>query len=68
MNSNTFPFLDRERERARISNAFNRNAPQLIVLYGRRRCGKSQLLCELLNPDKDIYYHADRTDSSLQFL
>ena len=66
MNSDTFPFLDRNKERTRIANALNRNTPQLIVLYGRRRCGKSRLLCEMLNPDKDIYYHADRTDSSHQ--
>lgn len=66
MNSDTFPFLDRNKERAKIANALNRNSPQLIVLYGRRRCGKSRLLCEMLNPDKDIYYHADRTDSSHQ--
>ena len=66
MNSDTFPFLDRDKERTRISNALSRNTPQLIVLYGRRRCGKSRLLRELLNPEKDIYYHADRTDSSHQ--
>lgn len=63
MSNNTFPFLDRKNETRRIFTAIKRNVPQLIVLYGRRRCGKSRLLTEIINPRKDIYYHADRTDS-----
>lgn len=66
MSSNTFPFLDRKKETSRIVNAIERDNPQLIVLYGRRRCGKSRLLTEILDPQKDIYYHADRTDSQHQ--
>ena len=63
MNNTLIPFLDRQREQSKIQKALNREASQLIVLYGRRRCGKSRLLTHMLDEGKDIYYHADRTDS-----
>ena len=66
MNNYIFPFLDRQKEKNRINTALNRKEPQLIVLYGRRRCGKSRLITHLLDSTKDIYYHADRTDSTHQ--
>jgi uncharacterized protein len=37
-------FLNREKEIARIGGALKNIRPQLIVVYGRRRCGKSTLL------------------------
>lgn len=66
MNNTLIPFLDRQREQSKIQKALNREASQLIVLYGRRRCGKSRLLTHMLDEGKDIYYHADRTDSTHQ--
>ena len=35
-------YVDRQRELARVQNALNRENPQLIVIYGRRRIGKSK--------------------------
>ncbi|MGF1584796.1 MAG: ATP-binding protein [Bacteroidales bacterium] len=34
-------FVNREKEIERLNSALRRKNNQLIVLYGRRRCGKS---------------------------
>lgn len=61
------PFLNRDKEVARFHNAFNRTDPQFIVVYGRRRIGKSTLIRNVLNSNKgDIYFLADRTNESQQ--
>ncbi len=36
------------------------------MLYGRRRCGKSRLLREVLPPDRSVYYVGDDRESALQ--
>ncbi len=55
-------FLDRDKELERITNALRREQPQFIVLYGRRRIGKSTLLREVLSRQQDaVYFLADRT-------
>ncbi|MBQ7279527.1 MAG: ATP-binding protein [Bacteroidales bacterium] len=60
-------FLDREKESARLKRAFEREKPQLIVVYGRRRIGKSTLIKHLLTPDNgDVYFLADKTSEPSQ--
>lgn len=58
-------FVNRERETERMQAAFQREKPQLIVVYGRRRCGKSTLLHHVL-PTDAIYFSADLRESPLQ--
>jgi AAA+ ATPase superfamily predicted ATPase len=41
-------FVNREKEKIRLGRALAKDQTQLIVLYGRRRCGKSTLLREVL--------------------
>jgi len=36
-------FIDREKEIARLQQALQREKARLIVVYGRRRCGKTTL-------------------------
>lgn len=60
------PFLDRGRELTRLRRSFARPGGSLIVVYGRRRCGKSRLLQEALRGQKHAYYLADLSDASLQ--
>jgi AAA+ ATPase superfamily predicted ATPase len=36
------------------------------VVYGRRRCGKSRLLREILPPGRSVYYVGDDREASLQ--
>ena len=50
---------------ARLNRALNSGRASLIVIYGRRRCGKSTLVRRLLS-DEDIYFVADMREASLQ--
>lgn len=51
-------FLDRQEEIKRLRNALNRDSgPSFVVVYGRRRLGKSTLIKRVLTAD-DIYYMA----------
>jgi len=58
-------FLNRIQERKRLTDAFLREESSLIVIYGRRRCGKSRLIREVLSSD-DVYFMADKSESIQQ--
>ena len=60
------PFLDRVRELARLRRALSRPDGSLIVVYGRRRCGKSRLVQEALREHLHTYYLADLSDAGIQ--
>ena len=60
------PFLDRGRELPRLRRGLARPGGSLIVVYGRRRCGKSRLLQEALRGHEHAYYLADLSDASIQ--
>lgn len=58
-------FLNRNTEIKKIHNAFKDKNSVFIVLYGRRRCGKSTLL-QHISKKSDIYFLADQSESPLQ--
>jgi len=58
-------FLNRTREIAKLTRALKSSDPAFIVVYGRRRCGKSTLLQRIAS-DKEIYYLADQQETPLQ--
>jgi AAA+ ATPase superfamily predicted ATPase len=60
------PFLDRHEEAARFRRLLDRAEGSLGVVYGRRRCGKSRLLREILPPSRAVYYVGDDREGSLQ--
>src|SRR3954470_8337495 len=60
------PFLDRDEETARLTGLLESREGSLAVLYGRRRCGKSRLLREVLPQERSIYYVGDEREASLQ--
>ena len=60
------PFLDRKDELARLKALLGRDDGRLVVLYGRRRCGKSRLLQEALRGRPAVYYVGDDRDAALQ--
>lgn len=60
------PFLDRQEETARLRRLVERSEGSLGVLYGRRRCGKSRLLREILPRERSVYYVGDERESALQ--
>lgn len=58
-------FVDRIEEIDRIKNALGRERSSLVVIYGRRRLGKSTLIKKVLT-DKDVCFLADRSESQHQ--
>ena len=58
-------FVDRLDETVRLKEAFAKEKPLLIVMYGRRRLGKSTLIKRVLT-DTDIYFLADRSEGAYQ--
>jgi uncharacterized protein len=60
------PFLDRHEEAARFRRLLDRAEGSLGVVYGRRRCGKSRLLREILPPGRAVYYVGDDREDALQ--
>ncbi|MGM9811429.1 MAG: ATP-binding protein [Muribaculaceae bacterium] len=54
-------FVDRIEETARLSDALSREKSSLVVMYGRRRLGKSTLIKRVLS-DGDAYFLADRSE------
>ena len=50
-------FVNRETEISRLKKVMGNETAQLVVIYGRRRCGKSTLLKRIMNGDT-IYFSA----------
>ena len=59
-------FLNRGDEKTRLTRAFARRQGSFCCLYGRRRCGKSRLLREVLAKRVAVYYVADEREPGLQ--
>ncbi len=58
-------FFNREKEINRLTKAMEADSFRLIVIYGRRRLGKTRLLQQIARKD-DIYYIADQQESPIQ--
>ena len=58
-------FVDRIEETARLRDALSREKSSLVVVYGRRRLGKSTLIKRVLS-DGDVYFLADRSEGQHQ--
>jgi len=65
MNNGVMQFIDREEEQKRLIDTLNGKNTSFTVVYGRRRLGKSTLIKHVLT-EKDIYFLADRTETSQQ--
>ena len=50
------PFYDREEELTFLESIYKKNSFQVVVLYGRRRVGKSELVKQFIT-GKDAYYY-----------
>ena len=57
--------VDRIDEAARLKDALAREKSSLVVMYGRRRLGKSTLIKRVLS-DTDVYFLADRSEGQHQ--
>lgn len=58
-------FVDRVEETKRLKEALLRKKAGLVVVYGRRRLGKSTLIKRVLT-DNDVYFLADRSEEPYQ--
>ncbi len=58
-------FVNRSKEIKRMNTALQQKNAVLIVIYGRRRCGKSTLLKKVIH-ENDIFFAADLREKSLQ--
>lgn len=54
-------FVDRTEEQKRLKKALNSEKSYFIVVYGRRRLGKSTLIKRVISKH-DVYYMADQTE------
>ena len=60
-------FVDRKKEFERLQKSLKRQKPQFIVIYGRRRIGKSTLIKKVMDFNRgDIYFLADKTSEPSQ--
>lgn len=51
-------FVDRELEMETLQNEYERNGSALVVLYGRRRVGKTTLISEFIKDKKALFFLA----------
>jgi hypothetical protein len=58
-------FYNREKEKQRLNKALQNDKAKLIVIYGRRRCGKSTLIKNVIGSN-DVYFMAQQADESIQ--
>lgn len=58
-------FIDRKKEILRLRKALESDKKRFIVIYGRRRVGKSALVKRVLNT-KDVYFEADLDEPAIQ--
>ena len=63
-----FKFLGRRHELEVLNNLWNSKGAEFLILYGRRRVGKTALLTEWMQrrPQRSIYWVASQTSSSAQ--
>ena len=53
-------FIDREREMETLMDEYNREGSSLIVMYGRRRVGKTKLISEFIKEKNALYFLASQ--------
>lgn len=57
-------FIDRQKERATLEKEYARSGSSLVILYGRRRVGKTTLISEFIKDKKALFYLASEESES----
>ena len=57
-------FIDREQEMETLQTEYDRNGSSLVILYGRRRVGKTTLISEFIKDKKALYFLASEESES----
>jgi len=61
-------FINREEEKKILNEIFNSKKAELVLVYGRRRVGKSRLLIEAIKKMNALYFLADASDNILDIM
>lgn len=59
-------FIGRKTELAFLNDHYNSNSAELIVIYGRRRVGKTELINEFCKSKKTIFYLCNEYQDNIQ--
>lgn len=60
-------FIDREKEISRFQSRINSETDELVMVYGRRRIGKSELVKQVLkDKEESIYFQATESTPEIQ--
>lgn len=60
-------FLDRKEESKRLRRLLDGTESAFACVYGRRRCGKTRLLLELISGrENTVYFLTDKSEDQLQ--
>ena len=58
-------FIGRDRELTTLTNLYNESTFQMVVLYGRRRVGKTTLISEFISGKPSIFFTAQEVNDAL---
>ena len=59
-------FIDRDSEIDLLERAWDKDAAEFVVLYGRRRIGKTRLIVEFMKGKEGIFFIAENTSKKVQ--
>jgi len=59
-------FVNRKEELNLLEKLFQKNDAQLIIVYGRRRIGKTELLKQSVKDKKHLFFSADLSSQQEQ--
>ena len=57
-------FVNRESEKAVLAREYEQDAASLVILYGRRRVGKTALISEFIKDKPALYFLATEARES----
>ena len=61
-------FINRKDENEKLQEIYRSKKAELVLVYGRRRIGKSRLLIESIKNKDAVYFLADASDNILDIL
>ncbi|MBU3902532.1 MAG: ATP-binding protein [Candidatus Thermoplasmatota archaeon] len=59
-------FIDRQKELEVLENAYKSNKPDFIIIYGRRRLGKTELVKKFIKDKQAFYFLAKQENLELE--
>ena len=57
-------FIDREQEMETLTDEYNREGSSLVIIYGRRRVGKTTLISEFIRDKQALFFLASQESES----